>query len=529
MGVKSREISINNPPGLGAKAPQPSQIKFLSNHRRVIMTKKMKQFLLFGALFVLGTALFAQTEADFEAVLTEDGNGAVIKKYTGKVTKTITIPATIKGLPVREIGEAAFIGAGTVSDSMGMMKADVPFTVVLPQGLVKIGDNAFAESALTSVVIPDSVTEIGELAFANYELYTRTGRLKPANPSLTSVTLPKGLAKVGRGAFKGNSALKTVVIPDGCSVLGEEMFAECTALATITIPKSIISIPSNAFARCTGLKTLVLPEGLTEICGGNSGTGAFFACTALTSVTLPSTITAIGNTAFRGCSALTTVTIPDSVGRIDGGNDFYVEKTLLEWAFLECGKLNLASQARLRKIAVVSLEKERQEQARIKQQDTERQRQEQARITEQQRQEQARIMEQQRHEQGIYYVGDTGPTGCIVFYDKGSKSNGWQYLEAAPDSSEFIAYGYEAAEKCEELNINGIGGWRLPTIDELNHVYENLYKKGLGGFRGDRVGYWSSSKNGHDDLLYQEFDYGSRDARYNGNGIGRYVRAVRTF
>jgi hypothetical protein len=311
--------------------------------------------------FTTVAGLFAQTEADFEVAFTEDGKGVVIKKYTGKVTNTIKIPAAIEGLPVREIGEEAFIGAGTVSNSLGIMKADVPFAVVLPQGLIKIGDNAFAESAITSVVIPDSVTEIGDLAFANYEFYTRTGSIKPPNPLLTSVTLPKGLKKAGRGAFKGNSALKTVVIPEGCSVLGEEMFEECTALTAVTIPKSITSIPSDAFARCTGLKTLVLPDGLTEIAGRNSGGGAFFACTALTSVTLPSTITTIGKTAFRACSALTTVTIPDSVQRIDGGNDFYGEKTLLEWAFPECGKLNLVTQARLKKITVFSQEREERE------------------------------------------------------------------------------------------------------------------------------------------------------------------------
>jgi hypothetical protein len=43
----------------------------------------MKYSSILCTLFVLGTALFAQTEADFEAVLTEDGNGTVIKEYTG--------------------------------------------------------------------------------------------------------------------------------------------------------------------------------------------------------------------------------------------------------------------------------------------------------------------------------------------------------------------------------------------------------------------------------------------------------------
>jgi hypothetical protein len=53
--------------------------------------------------------------------------------------------------------------------------AGTPFTVVLPQGLTKIGDGAFAESALASVVIPDSVTEIGANAFYNCSYYANTG------------------------------------------------------------------------------------------------------------------------------------------------------------------------------------------------------------------------------------------------------------------------------------------------------------------------------------------------------------------
>ena len=350
------------------------------------------------ALFA-GGAVFAQTEADFEVALTEDGNGVVIKKYTGKVTNTIRIPATIEGLPVREIGKEAFIWAGTVSDSMGLIKTAVPFAVVLPQGLIKIGDYAFAEIALTSVVIPDSVTEIGSSAFANYEFYTRVGSFKPPNPLLTSVTLPKGLAKVGSGAFSGNSALKTVVIPEGCSVIGEKMFERCTAITAITIPKSITSIPSNAFAHCTGLKNLVLPEGLTEIAGGDNGTGAFWGCNALTSVTLPSTITTIGETAFRGCSALTTVTIPDSMARIDGGKDVYGEKTLLEWAFPECGKLNLATQARLKKIAVFSQERERQEQARKQREQEEETRRAREKRQQEEREAQAKVEREEREAQ----------------------------------------------------------------------------------------------------------------------------------
>jgi flagellar biosynthesis GTPase FlhF len=235
---------------------------------------------------------------------------------------------------------------------------------------------------------------------------------------------------------------------------------------------------------------------------------------------------------------------------IDGGN-VSGEKTLLEWAFPECGKLNLATQARFRKITVINkaeqerkqreqaereqkariAEQQRQEQERARIAEQQRQEQEQARIAEQQRQEQerARIAEQQRHEQGIYAIGETGPAGGIIFYDKGAKSDGWRYLEAAPASSEFEGRWNEAVENCKRMNINGIGGWRLPTVNELNYMYENLAQKGLGSFSKEylETTYWSSSvSDGY--VSSMDLDRGgetaSRDTSYHYR-----VRAIRAF
>jgi len=345
----------------------------------------------------------------------------VIKKYTGEVTGTMTIPATIEDIPIRKIGEKSFyeVRMGIYQEkgfSLVVTAAGTPFTVVLLQGLIEIGDSAFAGSALASVIIPDSVTEIGYKAFNACSYYANSGTVNLLTflgvttgdvsgcHSLTSVTLPKWLTSVGRSAFSGNSVLETVIIPEGCSTLGENMFWGCVALTAITIPKSVTTIPSGAFKNCTGLKTLVLPEGLTKIAGGDWN-GTFYECTALTSVTLPSTITAIGGYAFSGCSALTTVTIPDSVKTIDGGN-VYEEKTLLEWAFGGCGKLNLAAQSRLRKIVVVSyqrLEEERQRQAQA-QREEERRAQERRELEERERkreEEQARVVAENEKRQRL--------------------------------------------------------------------------------------------------------------------------------
>jgi len=163
--------------------------------------------------------------------------------------------------------------------------------------------------------------------------------------------------------------------------------------------------------------------------------------------------------------------------------------------------------------------------------------------------------------QGETYIpGGYGPAGGIIFYDKGVFSNGWRYLEAAPAVTEFtgIQWGaYErnvagtntavgsgkrnteiitemlgslgesgrAAQLCAALNYNGFNDWFLPSKDELNLMYLNLKRKGLGGFSGDW--YWSSSQsNFRYDAWYQRFSDGYRNYHYkNRTDSGRAVRA----
>jgi len=115
-----------------------------------------------------------------------------------------------------------------------------------------------------------------------------------------------------------------------------------------------------------------------------------------------------------------------------------------------------------------------------------------------------------------YNIGDFGPAGGYVFYDKGVFSNGWRYLEAAPAETEFTAewgaYGTyvngtntgvgfgkrnteliierlktlgeagKAAQVCAGLNFDGYNDWFLPSLDELELMYMNLRQKGLGRF-----------------------------------------------
>jgi len=154
-------------------------------------------------------------------------------------------------------------------------------------------------------------------------------------------------------------------------------------------------------------------------------------------------------------------------------------------------------------------------------------------------------------------IGDIGPAGGIVFYDKGNTSDGWRYLEAAPAGTETeIVWGLNtnvagtettvgsgrrntrliaaalgasasAARLCINLNINGHNDWFLPSIDELYLMYKNLKQKGLGGFKDGF--YWSSSQDaGNYTLaLTRLFSDGNQYIGYK--DYANNVRAIRAF
>lgn len=86
---------------------------------------------------------------------------------------------------------------------------------------------------------------------------------------------------------------------------------------SVTVPSTVTAIGARAFYSCTSLTGVTIPNSVTTI-----GEEAFFDCVALTGVTIPGSVTKIGDGAFAFCRNLTSVTIPNSVTEL-GGRAFY--------------------------------------------------------------------------------------------------------------------------------------------------------------------------------------------------------------
>lgn len=164
-----------------------------------------------------------------------------------------------------------------------------------------------------------------------------------------------------------------------------------------------------------------------------------------------------------------------------------------------------------------------------------------------------------------YKVGDTGPSGGWIFYDNPNYAkDGWRYLEAAPvDQSAGAKWGCfripttgargtgigtgkqntqeilkacadrdTAAALCASYTLNGVGGWFLPSRDELTQLYKALRAPALADFgdagRVDNFSYWASSQQTTDMATHIDFADNGR-VHSDDKDFPRRVRAIRSF
>ena len=193
-----------------------------------------------------------------------------------------------------------------------------------------IGKDAFGGHNITSVTIPASVTEIGSNAFAgctnltsvNYagdwsNLTIQSGNpavQDAANEQLFDFKFILNNTAVIVISYKGTAA--DVTIPSRykgkpVTMIDHAAFHDNSAVTSVTIPDSVTSISDDAFGFCSQLTNISIPNSVTFI-----GFSAFNSCTSLKSITLPSSLSTIQSYAFYNCGNLKTIRIPVSVTSI---------------------------------------------------------------------------------------------------------------------------------------------------------------------------------------------------------------------
>ena len=295
-------------------------------------------------MFALCVVTSAEQSGDFSYWAT--ATDVTIYAYSGS-ERSITVPDTINGLPVRTISDLTFNNKTRITNiiissnvtTLGNQVFSGCYSlgsIIIPSSVTSMGYATFFFcSSLTNVSIPLSVTNLGPSTFVYcYSLNKTADSLAYVNVTSgvwvtgrngnlgATVTIPAAIedtpvTRIYDNAFNGFDKMTSISLPDSLTAIDYQAFSGCSGLTNLTIPSSVTSIGDYAFQNCGGLTNLTIPSSVTSI-----GSSAFSGCSGLTEITIPSSITSIGNGAFSGCSGLTNLTIPSSVTNI-GENAFY--------------------------------------------------------------------------------------------------------------------------------------------------------------------------------------------------------------
>ncbi len=314
-----------------------------------------------------GLELTSFAENDILNYLTyEINDGEVtITDCDSSISGDVVIPDTIEGYPVTTIGDFAF------NNSYNLLNIKIPASVesmnyfsfsttsCVIANITVADENKFYSSdeygvlfnkdktllitypignSRTEYTIPDSVERIGEYAFSfcNFDCIIISDSVKTisdnafANCYFDNIIIPNSVTSIGAYAFEYCN-LDSIEIPDSVTSIGQNAFRNCSNLTRIEIPDSVTFIDSSAFNDTAYYNNeenwtdgvlyiekhlIQVKDDVTEleIREGTLTTanGAFHSSAELTNITIPASVTLIGDTAFGLCINLVNITVAES-------------------------------------------------------------------------------------------------------------------------------------------------------------------------------------------------------------------------
>ena len=238
--------------------------------------------------------------------------GLFTESFKGMVSlRNLTLPTTLASLEADAFGGT--YADVVLNDNFTSVRSRAFYgykgaSVTLPATVERIEQYAFAEATvITTLNLPSSLNFIGQYAFRNVKAtltfngtsLTRLESYALAGYKGESVSLPSSVIELGDGAFSG-SAIKAISVSSDVTLSGEGIFKDCTALWNVSLDAG--EVPTSTFEGCTALTNVTL-IGTTVI-----GFRAFYGCSALAGLSIPSGVTDIGSRAFDGCVLLSLLT-----------------------------------------------------------------------------------------------------------------------------------------------------------------------------------------------------------------------------
>ena len=182
-------------------------------------------------------------------------------------------------------------------------------SVTIPEGVELLGNSIFRNcSELVSASLPSTLGNLNKMNSENYDIINYAGykNINGAMDSNSDISYPNYSYTYGcLATFYNCPKLKDVTLAEGIKLLMNRMFLNCTAITSITLPSTLTRV-NSAFRGCSGLTEITFPETVVEI-------GSLADCTGLTTLSIPSNVN-VNDFFCTNCTALTSVNFKGNVG-----------------------------------------------------------------------------------------------------------------------------------------------------------------------------------------------------------------------